>query len=79
MVLSTRVLVAVVALVWAFAGLGQSAHALGKHRSNTPSLQHKAKKKNSPYAYLAPQKQKKASAHYVSPVTGQLLYGTKKK
>jgi len=77
MVLSMRVFIAVVALIWAFAGLGQSAYALGKHHSNQPLVQHKLKKNSSPYAYLAPKKQKKTST-YRSPVTGQLLYGKKK-
>jgi len=73
-----RVLI-VVAVIWAFAGLGQSAYALGKHHSNPPRAQHKLKKNTSPYAYLAPKKQKKPSGQYQSPVTGQLLYGKKKK
>ena len=70
MVLSMRVVIAVV-LIWAFAGLGQSAYALGKH---------KVKKNANPYAYLAPKKQKKATGGwYQSPVSGQLVYGKKKK
>ena len=68
MVLSMRVLVAVVALVWAFAGFGQSAYALGKH---------KAKKNSNPYAYLAPKKQKKPTGYYQSTLTGKMVYGKK--
>ena len=65
-----RVFIAVVAVIWAFAGLGQTAYALGKHHS---------KKNTDLYAYLAPKKQKKQTHTYRSPVTGQLLYGEKKK
>ena len=55
-----------------------SAHALfGRHKSNQPSV-HRAKKNASPYAYLAPKKQKKASGYYRSTLTGELVYGKKK-
>jgi hypothetical protein len=70
MVLSMRVLIAVVALIWAFAGLGQSAYALGKH---------KAKKNTTTYSYLAPKKQKKPTGYYQSTLTGDMVYGKKKK
>ena len=78
MVVSMRVFIVVVALIWAFGGLGQTAYALGKHHSNTPHAQRHSKKNTSPYAYLAPKNHKKA-ASYRSPVSGQLLYGKKKK
>jgi hypothetical protein len=63
-------------------GLAPSAHALfGKHHTNAPKIQLRAKKNTSPYAYLAPKKQKKLKGEgwYRSAVTGQMVYGTKKK
>ncbi len=70
--LTMRIFIAAVALMWAFAGLGQSAYALGKH-------QHRPKKNTNPYAYLAPRKQKKPSGYYQSTLTGEMVYGKKKK
>ena len=79
MALSMRIFIAVVVLIWAFAGLGQTAYALGKHHSNVLHAQRHSKKNSSPYDYLAPKKQKKQTSYYRSPVTGQLLYGKQKK
>ena len=77
---SARVLIAGVALMWMFAGFAPSAHALfGKHAPKVPRVQRKMKKNSSPYAYLAPKKQKKATGTYRSPVSGGLLYGKPKR
>ena len=79
MILNMRVLVVVVALIGAFAGLGQSAYAFGKHAPKPPKVQRQSKKNSSPYAYLAPKKQKKPTGWYQSTLNGQMVYGTKKK
>ena len=78
MVMSMRALVVMIALFWMAAGFGPKAYAFGKHSPNTARALRRQKKNASPYAYLAPQKHKKSSS-YRSPVTGNLLYGTKKK
>jgi len=69
-----------VAAIWAVGGLSQGAYAFGKHAPKPPKV-HRAKKNTSPYAYLAPKKQKKQKSEgwYRSPVSGQMVYGTKKK
>jgi hypothetical protein len=74
-----RVLAALVAISLLFGGLAPPAHALfGKHKSNVPKVR-RAKKNSSPYAYLKPRKPKKPSGYYRSNLSGQLLYGKKKK
>lgn len=77
MVLSMRVLVVAIAFIWMAAGLGPKSYAFGRHKTHPAKMQ-KQKKNSSPYAYLGPQKHKKPST-YRSPVSGQILYGTKKK
>jgi len=70
--LRSRVLIAILAVTVLFGGFAPSAHALfGLHRS----AQHRAKKNSSPYAYLAPKKQKKPSGYYRSTLTGKVVYG----
>jgi len=72
----------VFALILASAGAGQSSYAWGKHTPKPPKAQRRAKKNTSPYAYLAPKKQKKpkkAEEWYQSPVSGQMVYGKKKR
>jgi hypothetical protein len=79
---SKRVLMVAVALMVTWAGSGESAYAWGKHTPKPPKVQRRAKKNTGPYAYLAPKKQKKpknAEGWYQSPVSGQMVYGTKKK
>ena len=77
MVLSMRVLVVMIALVWMAAGFSPRAYAFGKHKTHLAKVQ-KQKKNSSPYAYLGPQKHQKLRT-YRSPVSGNVLYGTKKK
>jgi hypothetical protein len=75
-----RVLMAVVLTAMTLGGFSPSAHALfGRHHSNQPHALRRSKKNTSPYAYLAPRKQKKSSGRYISPVTGEMLYGKQKK
>lgn len=77
MILGLRVLLMLIALVWLAAGSGQKAYAFGKHKAQVAKVQ-KQKKNASPYAYLGPQKHQKLHT-YRSPVSGNVLYGTKKK
>ena len=78
MALSVRILIAMIALTWILAGAAQPALALGKHNANQLKALRHSKKNTSPYAYLAPRKQKKTT-WYRSPVTGAMVPGTKKK
>ncbi len=79
MKIRARVLVAVLAVTAMFGGFAPSAHALfGKHSSNPPRVR-RAKKNASPYAYLAPKKQKKPTGYYRSTLTGDLVYGKPKR
>jgi hypothetical protein len=77
MVLSMRILVVMMALIAMLAISGPRAYAFGKHKSHQPRVQ-KQKKNASPYAYLGPTKHQKVTT-YRSPVSGNVLYGTKKK
>ena len=81
MVLSKRVLMVAFALMLAWAGSGDNAYAFGKHTAKPPKMQRRAKKNASPYAYLAPKKQKKQkkpNGWYQSTLTGDMVYGKKK-
>jgi hypothetical protein len=74
-----HVLVMVVAVVSLFGVASPSAYGLHFwHKSNTPHIE-KAKKNNSPYAYLKSKKQKKAKGYYRSTLTGQMVYGKPRK
>ena len=71
MIVRGRVLMATALAVCILGGSAPSAHALfGRH---------KTKKNPSPYAYLAPKKQKKPSGWYRSTLNGNLVYGKPKK
>ena len=79
MVRSIRILAVAVAILAPLAGQSHTAYAFGKHAPKPPKAQ-RAKKNTNPYAYLAPKKLKKASGGwYQSPVSGQVVYGKKKK
>ena len=71
-----RILIGMVMAAGLLGGLAPSAHALfGKHGPKPPRAQRQAKKNASPYAYLAPKKQKKPTGYYRSTLTGQMVYG----
>lgn len=75
----TRVLAGLVGMSLMLGGLAPSAHALFKrHKAEVPKVR-RAKKNDSPYAYLAPKKQKKPSGYYRSTLTGKVVYGKPKK
>ena len=73
----------VIPIVFAALLLGSSAtgaHALfGRHKTNQSLAPRRAKKNSSPYAYLAPKKQKKPNGYYRSTLTGDMVYGKPKK
>lgn len=74
-----RVLTGLVAATLMLGAWAPSAHALfRKHKADVPRVQ-RAKKNNSPYAYLAPKKQKKPTGYYRSTLTGKVVYGKPKK
>jgi hypothetical protein len=47
----------------------------GRHKSSQSRTMRRPKKNTSPYAYLAPKKQKKPNGWYRSTVTGEMVYG----
>lgn len=84
MIVRGRVLIAIVVAAILLGGFAPSAHALfGRHGSKPPRAMRHSKKNTSPYAYLAPKKQKKAStksnAHYHRNPSVDEVFGKKKK
>lgn len=83
MVVRGRVVVSIVSMAILFGGFGPSAQALfRRHKPDQLYAVRKAKKNTSPYAYLKPQKQKKAkkpNGWYRSTLTGDMVYGKQKR
>lgn len=74
-----RVLVLMAAVTFTLGGFSSQSFALGKHAPKPPRVTRKTRKNSSPYAYLAPKKQKKPSGYYRSTLNGELIYGKTKK
>ena len=79
MKICARVLAAVLGVSTMFGGFAPSAHALfGKHGPKPPRALRMKKNANT-YDYLKPKKQKKPTGYYRSTLTGEMVYGKKKK
>ncbi len=79
MSIRARVLAAVLGVSTMFGGLAPSAHALfGRHGSRPPKALRMKKNANT-YDYLKARKQKKATGYYRSTLSGDMVYGKKKK
>ena len=76
MIVRGRIVIPMVLAALMLGEFAPDAHALfGRHKSSQPRAMRRSKKNTSPYAYLAPRKQKKPKGSYRSTLTGEMVYG----
>ncbi len=75
------VLIATVAIVTLFSGLGQNAYAShSKRNGSVPRAHYRIKKNDGPFGgkYMKPKKQKRPTGYYRSTLNGRTVYGNPK-